>query len=211
MTGRTGDIVPDASTILKGIVELATNQEAIDGIDMTRAVTPAGVAAVVAAACPTWNTLEEKPAVVAAGATAEAARIAIGAGTSSFSGSYDDLADTPDIPDSADDIGAAPATQTINAQTGTTYTIASTDANGLVTLNNTAEIIVTVPADVIPAGQSVDVVVLNTGMATLVGSGGMVLQPEGGLSLTSRAQYSVFTILALSTTLAVVTGSLAAA
>lgn len=58
---------------------------------------------------PTWSTIAGKPAVVAEGATAAAARTAIGAGTSSFSGAYADLSGKPTIPDSPDDIGAAPA------------------------------------------------------------------------------------------------------
>lgn len=43
----------------------------------------------------TWTTLSGKPAVIAAGATQADARTAIGAGTSSFSGSYSNLTDVP--------------------------------------------------------------------------------------------------------------------
>ena len=39
--------VPNATTIAKGVIELATNAEASAGIDTTRAVTPAGVAAAI--------------------------------------------------------------------------------------------------------------------------------------------------------------------
>lgn len=46
---------------------------------------------------PTWTTLSGKPAVIAAGANAAAARAEIGAGTSSFSGDYDDLTDKPTL------------------------------------------------------------------------------------------------------------------
>lgn len=46
-------------------------------------------------ALPTWSTIGGKPAVVAAGATQADARSAIGAGTSSFSGVYSDLAEKP--------------------------------------------------------------------------------------------------------------------
>jgi hypothetical protein len=44
---------------------------------------------------PTWSTISGKPAVVAEGATQAAARTAIGAGTSSFSGAYADLTGKP--------------------------------------------------------------------------------------------------------------------
>ena len=45
VAGGAGGTVPNASTTVKGIAELATNQETIDGTDTTRAVTPAGVKA----------------------------------------------------------------------------------------------------------------------------------------------------------------------
>lgn len=133
MTGRTGDIVPDASTILKGIVELATNQEAIDGTDMTRAVTPAGVAAVVAAvaaAIPNWTTLVGKPAVVAAGDTQAAARTSIGAGTSSFSGAYADLTGKPAFAP----VSGQFAVNTV-AASGATETLPATHAAHKVTMD----------------------------------------------------------------------------
>jgi hypothetical protein len=44
---------------------------------------------------PTWATISGKPTVVAEGATQAAARTAIGAGTSSFSGAYADLSGKP--------------------------------------------------------------------------------------------------------------------
>ena len=59
---------------------------------------------------PTWSTLANKPAVIAAGATAADARSAIGAGTSSFSGSYSDLTDKPTIPADAADHTSGSAT-----------------------------------------------------------------------------------------------------
>lgn len=46
---------------------------------------------------PTWSTISGKPAVVAEGATQAAARTAIGAGTSSFSGAYADLSGKPTL------------------------------------------------------------------------------------------------------------------
>ena len=105
--------------------------------------------------------------------------------------------------------GYALAAQTINAQTGTSYTLQASDAGKLVTLTNSAAITVTVPASTFTAGQRVDVAVLGAGMVTLVGSG-ITLNPEAGLSLVSRAQWSAFTIYFLTATTAFVTGSMAA-
>ncbi len=49
MIGMVGG-VPDATDVVKGKVELATNTECTTGTDTTRAVTPAGLAAAIAAA-----------------------------------------------------------------------------------------------------------------------------------------------------------------
>lgn len=49
LTPGEGTPVPDASTTVKGIVELATVAEAEAGTDTARAVTPEGVAAAIAA------------------------------------------------------------------------------------------------------------------------------------------------------------------
>lgn len=50
--GGSGGTVADATTTIKGIVELATNAEAVTGTDVGRAVTPSGVKAAIAAAAP---------------------------------------------------------------------------------------------------------------------------------------------------------------
>jgi len=55
--------VPNASTTMQGVVELATNTEALAGVDTTRAVTPSGASAAISAALAT--------AVVSATETAE--------------------------------------------------------------------------------------------------------------------------------------------
>lgn len=97
--------------------------------------------------------------------------------------------------------------QTINAQTGTSYTLVASDAGKVVTLSNTGAITLNAPGSVFTAGQRVDVVVINTGMATVVGTSGATA--NGTPSLVSRARWSAFTILWLSSTSAVVIGDLA--
>ena len=98
--------------------------------------------------------------------------------------------------------------QTINAQTGTTYTLVASDASKLVTLTNSAAITLTVPGSVFTTGQRVDCLVLGAGMVTSVGSSCTV---NGTPSLVSRAQWSAFTVLFTSATTAVVVGDLASA
>ena len=58
----------------------------------------------------TWATLLDKPAVIAAGVDAAAARTSIGAGTSSFSGDYNDLANKPTLGTAAATAATAYAT-----------------------------------------------------------------------------------------------------
>jgi hypothetical protein len=48
LDARYSGVVPDASTTVKGIVELATDAETVTGSDTVRATTPAGVAAAIA-------------------------------------------------------------------------------------------------------------------------------------------------------------------
>ena len=168
--------------------------------------------------------LHTHPAVIAQGADATAARTAIGAGTSSFSGAYAALTGKPTLGTAAAtastdyataaqgtkaDTALQPATgQAINAQTGTTYTLVAGDAGKLVTLNNAAAITLTVPGNVFTTGQRVDCLVMGAGMVTAVGSSCTV---NGTPSLVSRAQYSAFTVLFTSATTAVAVGDLASA
>ena len=99
--------------------------------------------------------------------------------------------------------------QTINAQTGTAYTLVASDAGKLVTLTNEAAITLTVPASTFTAGQRVDCLVAGAGMVTATAGSGLTL--NGTPTLVSRAQWSAFTVLFTSATAAVVVGDLASA
>lgn len=80
----------------------------------------------------------------------------------------------------------------INAQTGTTYTIAATDEGAIVTLDNADPITLTVPAYADAAfevGAYVDLVQLGDGQVTVAAGSGATLRVSG---LTAKAlqQYS---------------------
>lgn len=88
------------------------------------------------------------------------------------------------------------AAQTINAQTGTTYTLVLGDAGELVTLSNTGAITLTVPANAsvaYPVGTRIDIAQINTGQVTAVGSTGVTVNATPSLNL--RAQYSGGTLV----------------
>jgi hypothetical protein len=92
--------------------------------------------------------------------------------------------------------GVWDSAQTINTQTGTTYTVANSDAGKLVTLSNAASITATVnTSTALAAGQRIDFAQLGAGQVTIAASSVTI---NGTPGLKFRAQYSVATLLCLS-------------
>lgn len=79
-----------------------------------------------------------------------------------------------------------------NAQTNTTYTIASTDRDKLVTLSNSSPITVTIPNGVFSAGQYVNIQQIGTGQVTIQGDGTTTFT---GTGTKLRTQYSGASII----------------
>ena len=189
----------DASTTDKGVVQLAGD---LGGT----ATAPTVVAAseTVAGKVELATTAEATTGTDTARAVTPAGVKAVADTKAAANHTHDDRYYT----ETESDARFAPAAQTINAQTGTSYTLVASDAGKLVTCTNSGAITVTVPASTFSAGQRVDMVVLGEGMVTLVGSG-ITLNPEAGLSLVSAAKFSAFTIYFLTATTAFVTGAMA--
>jgi hypothetical protein len=83
--------------------------------------------------------------------------------------------------------------QSVNVQTGTTYTVAPKDAGNAVTLSNAGAITVTLDDDshqAYPIGGETTFIVLGAGQATFVAGNTAVLHARGGL-VASNGQYSV--------------------
>lgn len=81
--------------------------------------------------------------------------------------------------------------QTINAQTGTSYTLSDTDRGKLITLNNAAAISLTVPQDSAvtwAVGSWCELMQLGAGQITVVAGSGATLRTTP--TAKSRAQYS---------------------
>lgn len=96
--------------------------------------------------------------------------------------------------------GGGSSAPTVNAQTGTTYTLALTDANNRVTLSNTSAITLTIPLNSsvnFPAGTGVDLIQLNTGQVTVAAASGVTLNGTPGLKL--RARYSGCSLIQVAT------------
>jgi hypothetical protein len=104
----------------------------------------------------------------------------------------------------------APLNLTLNAQTGTTYTLVLTDNGKLVTQANAAAITTTVPPNssvAFPVGAQVHLAQLGAGKITVVGGSGVTVSATPSLGF--RAQYSVGTLIKVATDTWLLVGDLA--
>ena len=99
---------------------------------------------------------------------------------------------------------------TLNAQTGTTYSLVSGDVNKLVTLSNASAITLTVPNGVFTVGQQINIQQIGAGQVTVASDGTTVLTSTGATSTAPklRAQYSAATIICTSSNNFTVIGDL---
>lgn len=101
--------------------------------------------------------------------------------------------------------------QSINAQTGTTYTLVLGDAGKLVTLSNASPITLTVDTNANAAfavGTHIDLTQIGAGQVTVAAAGGVTVGSTPTLKL--RAQYSVATLVKTGTDTWLLAGDLAA-
>jgi hypothetical protein len=94
---------------------------------------------------------------------------------------------------------------TLNAQTGTTYTIGAVDLNKLVTLDNASAITLTIPNGVFTTGQTVNIQQLGAGQVTIANDG---TSSYTGTGTKLRAQYSAASIICTGTNTFTVIGDL---
>lgn len=101
---------------------------------------------------------------------------------------------------------------TLNAQTGTTYTLVLTDAHKLVTLTNASSITCTIPPNssvAFDVGDQVNLVQLGAGQVTIAAGSGVTLRSEGS-KLKFRGQYAAATLVKIATDEWVALGNLSA-
>lgn len=99
------------------------------------------------------------------------------------------------------------ATLEINAQTGTTYTLALSDAGKLVTLSNASPISLEIPLNssvAFPTGTQVNMAQIGAGRVTVAGAAGVTV--NSALGLKTRTQYSVLTCIKTATDTWLLTG-----
>jgi hypothetical protein len=100
---------------------------------------------------------------------------------------------------------------TLNAQTGTTYTLVLADAHKLVTLSNASAITLTVPTNASVAfeiGDQVNLLQLGAGQVTVSGAG--VTFRSEGTKLKLKGQYAMATLVKIDTDTWVLVGNTAA-
>ena len=149
----------------------------------------------------------ETAALLPAASTTLASVVELADNTEAITGTDTARAMTP----AATTAGFTPRYLTINAQTGTTYTLALTDDGDLVSLSNAGAITLTVPTNAsvaFPVGTQVHLAQLGAGQVTIVGAGGVTVNGTPGLK--HRAQYSAVTVIKVATDTWLAVGDLAA-
>jgi hypothetical protein len=101
---------------------------------------------------------------------------------------------------------AASTDLAFNAQTGTTYTLVSSDKSKLVTLSNASAITLTIPSAVFTTGQQINIQQIGAGQVTVQGDGTSTFT---GTGTKLRAQYSAATIVCTGTNTFTLIGDLA--
>ena len=100
---------------------------------------------------------------------------------------------------------------TLNPQTGTTYTLALVDADNVVTASNTSAITITIPPAVFSAGDRITVIQKGAGQVTFAQGSGVTINSTAATATAPklRARYSAATIVAESATVFFVVGDIA--
>lgn len=117
------------------------------------------------------------------------------------------------LSDALDQRAFAGNAKSINAQTGTAYTITADDVGNIVTLSNGSAITLTLPQDsaatIAVGGPRIMVVQLGAGQVTVAAGSGATLR-NGLLTAKFRAQYSVMWVSKIAANTWVLEGDAAA-
>jgi hypothetical protein len=108
-------------------------------------------------------------------------------------------------------LGSYP-TYSINAQTGTTYTLATTDRDKLITFGNASPITVTIDTNTnvpFPIGTQIDCVQILAGKVTFAGAGGVTLNSQDS-NKSIAAQWVGVTLVKTDTNVWLLLGNLIA-
>ena len=99
---------------------------------------------------------------------------------------------------------------TLNAQTGTTYTLVAADSGKLVTSSNAASVVITIPPSVFAAGEQINVQSIGAGLTSFAQGAGVTITSTGATATAPilRARYSACTIICTASNVFTVIGDL---
>jgi hypothetical protein len=194
--GTSGQILAKNSNTDMDFVWIANDQGDITGITATSPLTGGGTSGAITVG-------------IQSASTSQAGAVQLSDSTSTTSSV---LAATPTAVKAAYDLAAAatPKLLTFNAQTGTTYTFVSGDADKLVTTSNASAVTVTIPPSVFSAGQQFDVQSIGVGLTTFAAGAGVTITSTGATAAAPklRARYSACTVICTASNVFTVIGDL---
>ena len=99
---------------------------------------------------------------------------------------------------------------TLNAQTGTTYTLVAADSGKLVTSSNASAVVITIPPSIFAAGEQINVQSIGVGLTSFAQGAGVTITSTGATATAPilRAQYSACTIVCTASNTFTVIGDL---
>ena len=194
--GTTGQILSKTSNTDLDFTWITNDMGDITAITVTAPITGGGTSGSVG--------------IAISGATTSAAGAVQLSDSTSTTSSV--LAATPTAVKAAYDLAAAaqPAALTLNAQTGTSYTLIASDATKLVTLSNAAAITLTLPPSIFTTGQQINLAQLGAGQVTFAAGVGVTIVSTGATAAAPKInkQYGAATAICTAANTFLVVGSL---
>lgn len=195
--GTTGQILSKTSNTDMDFTWIANDQGDITGVTATSPLTGGGTSGAITIGIQDAST-SQKGSVQLSDSTSTTSSV---------------LAATPTAVKAAYDLAAAatPKLLAFNAQTGTTYTLISSDADKLVTMSNASAITLTIPPSVFSAGQQINVQSIGVGLTTFAAGAGVTITSTGATASAPklRARYSACTVICTASNVFTVIGDLA--
>ena len=194
--GTTGQILSKNSNTDLDFIWIANDQGDITGVTATSPLTGGGTSGAITVG-------------IQSASTTQLGAVQLENSTSSTSTT---TAAVPASVKSAYDLAAAatPKLLSFNAQTGTTYTLVSGDADKLVTTSNASAVTVTIPPSVFSAGQQINVQSIGVGLTSFAAGSGVTITSTGATAAAPilRARYSACTIICTASNVFTVIGDL---
>ena len=99
---------------------------------------------------------------------------------------------------------------TLNAQTGTTYTLVAADSGKLITASNANPVTITVPPSIFAAGEQINIQSIGVGLTSLAQGAGVTITSIGATATAPvlRARYSACTVICTASNTFTVIGDL---